>query len=57
MKATFVALLLGGSIVACAKDKQANPRLQAVKVVYVDGKDTEAFELTKQRLEHRTCFV
>jgi len=56
MKATLAALLLGVSIVACAKDKQANPRLQAVKVIYVDGKDTEALELTKQRLEHRTCF-
>ena len=56
MKETAVVLLLAMSIAAFAKDKTPNPKLQAVKVVYVDGKDTEALELTRQRLEHRTCF-
>jgi hypothetical protein len=44
MKAT-TALLLGISIAACAKDKPEDPRLQAIKVVYVDGRDTEALEV------------
>jgi len=56
MKAIVTVWLLGVSVVACAKDKNVNPKLQAVKVVYVDGRDTEALQLTKQRLEHRTCF-
>jgi hypothetical protein len=56
MKKTMVAFLLLLGFAAFAKDKTTNQRLQVVKVVYVDGKDTEALELTKQRLEHRTCF-
>jgi hypothetical protein len=54
-KATIAIILLAATM-GLAKDKQINPKLQAVKVVYVDGKDTEALQLTKQRLEHRTCF-
>jgi len=56
MKAIAIVLLLGVSVVVCAKNKNVNPKLQVVKVVYVDGRDTEALQLTKQRLEHRTCF-
>jgi hypothetical protein len=61
MRPAVGILLLAAGIVACvtgvsAKDRELNPRLQAIKVVYVDGRDTEALELTKQRLEHRTCF-
>ena len=56
MKATLAALLIGVAITAHAKDRRANPRLQVIKVVYIDGKDTEALDLTRQRLEHRTCF-
>jgi len=56
MKAILTVWLLGVSVLAFAKDKNVNPKLQAVKVVYVDGRDTEALQLTKQRLEHRTCF-
>ena len=57
MKAFFLTVwLLGVSVLAFAKDKNVNPKLQTVKVVYVDGRDTEALQLTKQRLEHRTCF-
>jgi hypothetical protein len=55
-KAILTVWLLGVSVLAFAKDKNVNPQLQAVKVVYIDGRDTEALQLTKQRLEHRTCF-